>query len=319
MKVSVIIPVYNVEAYVGDALQSILDQTLRDFEIICVNDGSTDGSWNVVSRFSHSDARIRLYENPSNMGAAAARNAGLEQAKGEYVYFLDADDQIVPDTLEKLYKKARESSLDFVVFCARFIYEDRCFEERFQTNPSVFKGTYPDVLSGRELFLLWMKYWDWIPAPPRFFYRRQFLEKHSLRFPTGLLHEDEIFTFDVLMQAVRVHVLKETLFLRRFRSNSSMTGKVTIRNVEACLWILQHAAAHPAIRSDASLRDAASFYRKKSRRKPGENMRQPALKANSSHAGSLLFFLSSSRYTQWKPVFPTASTVSFPRILLILN
>ena len=76
MKVSVIIPVYNVEAYVGDALQSILDQTLRDFEIICVNDGSTDGSWNVVSRFSHSDARICLYENPSNMGPPLRETQG---------------------------------------------------------------------------------------------------------------------------------------------------------------------------------------------------------------------------------------------------
>lgn len=263
MKVSVVIPVYNVEAYVESALRSVLKQTLQDFEIICVNDASTDNSWNVVRGIAQSDPRIRLYENAVNGGAAATRNTGMTKARGEYLYFLDADDMIVPDALEKLYKKAHESALDVLAFCSSFIYEKRQFEEAFSANPSVFKGTYPDVLSGKELYVLWMKYWDWMPLQQRLFYKRQFLMDHSLRFPPGLLHEDEIFTFDVLMCANRVHVSDEILFLRRFRAGSLMTGAVTARNVEACLKILQHTAASADVRSDPELSKAAAVYRKK--------------------------------------------------------
>ena len=263
MKVSVIIPVYNVESYVEAAIRSVQGQTFQDLEIICVNDASTDRSAQVIRQLAQADSRIRLYENTVNSGAAAARNKGLTYAQGDYIYFLDADDEIVPDALEKLSVKAEHDNLDMISFCARFIYEDPRYEETFGTNHSVFKGRYPEMLAGKELFVLWMQYWDWIPAPPRFFYRRLFLEENALRFPEGLLHEDEIFTFDVLMAAKRTHILNEKLLLRRFRYNSAMTGGVTIRNVEACLHILQHAASCPAVRSDDRLRNAAAFYRKK--------------------------------------------------------
>ena len=263
MKISVVIPVYNVEAYVEAALRSVLSQTLQDFEIVCVNDASTDGSWNVVKSIAHGEPRIRLYENEENAGAAVTRNRGMELARGEYLYFLDADDMIVPEALEKLYQKACESSLDVLTFCSAFIYEEQQLADAFSTNPSVFKGAYPDVLSGKDLYILWMQYWDWMPLQQRFFYSRQFLTENALRFPAGLLHEDEIFTFDVLMRAGRVHVSNEILFLRRFRPGSLMTGTITIRNVEACLQILQHTAASPDIRSDPALTKAACIYRTK--------------------------------------------------------
>lgn len=263
MKVSIIIPLFNEESYIEAAIRSVQGQTLQDLEIICVDDASKDQSVRVVRQMARTDCRIRLYENAVNGGAAATRNQGLTYAQGEYVYFLDGDDEIVPDAMEKLCAKADEDDLDLIAFSARFIYEDPGYEEVFGKNHSAFKGRYPEVLSGTELFVLWMKYWDWIPAPSRFFYRKSFLEKHALCFPEGNMHEDEIFTFDVLMAAERAHILNEALYLRRFRPNSVMTGGPTIRNVESCLYILQHVASSPAVRRDDRLRIAASFYRKK--------------------------------------------------------
>ena len=263
-RVSVIIPVYNVEPYIEECLDSVRNQTLRDLEILCIDDCSTDGSWALVERAAGEDERIRLERNPKNLGLASTRNAGLSLARGEYVYFLDADDRILPEALEKLEKAASEERLDAVVFCASFVFEDDALKERFYTNPAVFKGSYPDTLSGKELYVKWMQIWDWIPSQPRFFYRRAFLEEFGIRFVDGMLHEDESFAFDVLMHARRIQARPEQWFVRRFRENSIMTARPTMKNVEGCITILQHiAASFSLFRQDEALSEAVNFYRKK--------------------------------------------------------
>ena len=264
MKVSVIIPVYNVEAYVGECLESVRRQTLRDLEIICIDDCSQDGSGQVLRQAAAEDPRIRIYRNEKNAGLASARNRGLSLAGGEYVYFLDADDLIVPDALEKLCERADRNRLDAIVFCASFIYENPGLEERFHRNPAVFKSEYPDTLTGRELYIRWMQVWDWMPSQPRYFYRRSFLEEYGIRFPDGALHEDESFAFDVLMAARRIQARPERWFIRRFRESSIMTGGVTMKNVDGCIRILQHiAAARSLYLEDEALLGAVDFYRKK--------------------------------------------------------
>ena len=263
MKISVIIPMFNVGPYIENAVRSVQSQTLQDFEIICVDDASTDRSADAVREMSADDSRIRLFELAANSGAAAARNEGLRHAQGEYIYFLDADDQILPDTLEKLYDRACRDDAEVIAFCAKFIYEDPGYEEKFGNEHSVFKRAYPDVLAGRELFILWMEYWDWVPGPPFYFYRKAFLDDNGIRFREGMLHEDEIFTFDVMMAAKRVRVLNEVLYLRLFRAGSSTTGDTGIRNVEACISILQYVSDFSRSLSDDRLREAASIYRSK--------------------------------------------------------
>ena len=238
--VSVIIPVYNVEKYVGDCLKSVQNQTLKEIEILCINDAGTDGGWEIVKRAAEEDGRIRLFENGVNTGLSAVRNRGLSQAKGKFVYFLDSDDGIRPEALEKLAETAEKDGLDAVTFSSELLFETEEFREKFGTNPAVYRGDYPDVYCGKDLMIRWMENNDWIPLQQRFFYRRGFLEGNGLRFMEGILHEDEIFTFDVLMRARRIRVLKDPWFLRRYRADSIMTRKTGMKNVEGCVRILQH-------------------------------------------------------------------------------
>ncbi|MBO4637373.1 MAG: glycosyltransferase [Clostridiales bacterium] len=263
MKVSVVIPVYNVGPYIGDAVRSVCDQTFSDLEIIVVDDCGTDDSMDRVRRIATEDPRIRIIKNPHNLGLAGARNRGLSEAAGDYVYFLDGDDMIVPDAISKLYEKTVADDTDAVVFEADFIYENDELKEKFKSNPARFKGDYEGVYEGRELFVKWMDHWDWMPSQPRFFYKRSFLTDNTIRYRDGMLHEDEIFTFDVLMNAKSIEVIKEPYFIRRFRASSIMTGGVSKRNVDGCLQILKRVRDEKAKTGDNRLKDAFDFYSQK--------------------------------------------------------
>ena len=121
-KVSVIIPVYNGESYLEQCLDSIIGQTLKEIEIICVNDGSKDRTQQILEKYAEKDSRIQII-NQENGGAGAARNAGLRIARGEYLSILDGDDFFEPDMLEKAYKKAKESRAELLVFGSDQYYE----------------------------------------------------------------------------------------------------------------------------------------------------------------------------------------------------
>lgn len=114
VKISVIVPVYNVEIYLAECLDSILGQTLQDLEIICVNDGSTDGSLEILRRYAEKDIRIRII-NQDNAGAGAARNNGAMLAKGKYIGFVDSDDTLFPTMYEELFEKAISTNADMVI------------------------------------------------------------------------------------------------------------------------------------------------------------------------------------------------------------
>lgn len=260
MKVSVIIPVYNVGPYIEEAVRSVTDQTLSDLQIIVVDDRGTDDSMERVSRLASEDTRISIISNPENLGLASSRNAGLSRAEGEYVYFLDGDDKIVPDALQKLYDLAVRDDLEAVLFEADFIYENEELQKKFSSNPAMFKGDYEGVKSGRDLYVRMMDNWDWMPSQPRWFYRRSFLIGNGLQYTDGMLHEDEIFTFDVMMSVKRMEILKEQLFIRRFRASSIMTGTVTKASVDGCIRILQRVRGEQKKISDPALSKAMDFY-----------------------------------------------------------
>ena len=126
-KVSVIIPVYNTEKYLRKCLDSVCNQTLSDIEIICVNDCSTDNSFEILKKYASKDDRIKLIDFKENKGAAVARNTGIDEAKGEYIGFVDSDDFIDLDFYEKLYNKAIETGAD--VTKSNLIFENFCNED----------------------------------------------------------------------------------------------------------------------------------------------------------------------------------------------
>ena len=126
-KVSVIIPVYNVEKYLGECLDSVLRQTLEDIEIICVDDGSTDGSAKMLAEYAAKDPRIRIITQ-ANAGLSAARNVGMDAATGKYIYFLDSDDYIKDDAMEKCFSICERDGLDQLVFNSECLFEDESMD-----------------------------------------------------------------------------------------------------------------------------------------------------------------------------------------------
>lgn len=220
IKVSVIVPVYNVEKYVGDCLDSLEKQTLDDIEIIIVNDGSTDNSDSIIQKYVSRNNNFTVIEQ-CNKGLSAARNAGLEIAKGEYVYFLDSDDYILKTTLEQLYVKAKKNNLDVLKFVA-FTLEELSNELNWNVNSGYkYKGEYLNVYNGMELLGKFIDNDDTgYPSCCLMLIKRATIEKEHLRFYEGIIHEDNLFHWQVMSISERVMVLNEPLYCRRIRNGS---------------------------------------------------------------------------------------------------
>lgn len=228
-KVSVIIPVYNTEAFVAETLQSILNQTLKEIEVIVVNDGSTDGSLAIVNEIARSDDRVQVYSQ-KNQGQSVARNTGVDKAHGEFVYFMDSDDLLLPNALRVCYDRCCKQNLDFVFFDGDVFCEEGCptlgwdYHRTLEFNEKkVFEGQY---LLSRMLDTFTHRAVPWL-----LFIRFSFMEAISLRFYPGIIHEDELFTVILYLKAARVGCLKHCFAKHRIRGNSTMTNKYAYRNV----------------------------------------------------------------------------------------
>lgn len=230
-KVSVIIPVYNVELYLKECLDSVINQSLTDIEIICVNDGSTDQSLEILLEYKE-EKRISIYSQ-ENAGVSAARNLGVKQAKGQYIYFMDSDDKLVPDALEKLFKSADEQKLD-VIYCDAWSFaETEEFEQRAEEyGRSYARGRhYSGVWSGPALMKEMLLHGEYRVPVWMQMIRKEYLIENEIWFCEGILHEDNAFTFEVMIRAERVSHVHEKLFFRRVRKGSIMTNTVVFENV----------------------------------------------------------------------------------------
>ncbi|WP_234110743.1 glycosyltransferase family 2 protein [Chryseobacterium sp. R2A-55] len=192
---SVIIPVFNTAIYLRDCLESILAQSFHDFEIICINDGSTDMSLQVLKDFAEKDPRIVVIDQ-NNQGVSAARNAGLEMATGKYVGFVDGDDTIEKDFILKLFQKAEESEADAVY-------------TRLTRNHHF--GRFTNVIDRQEIVddLLPLFFWqDNFNSVCIKIFRLEIIREHQIRFPSGTQHgEDAQFNIEFLMKAQRISIL----------------------------------------------------------------------------------------------------------------
>ena len=214
VKISVIIPVYNVEDYLRECLDSVINQTLDDIEIICVNDGSTDGSLDILN--SYDDGRIRIISQ-ENRGLSASRNVGLDNATGDYICFLDSDDYLKLTALEELYPILEEKSLDFVMFKLRD-FDNESGEEL--ENPyfdmvELKKIVKDNVFShedvGKPIFH------TSVSIPGKIF-RHDFIK--DMKFPEGLIFEDNPFFTEAMLKARRIFIYDEYLYFRRIRKGS---------------------------------------------------------------------------------------------------
>lgn len=219
-KVSVIIPVYNVEKYLRQCLDSVVGQTLQDIEIICVNDSSTDKSLSILKEFQERDKRIRIIEQ-ENAGAGAARNRGMSVAKGKYLSFLDSDDFFEKDMLEKAYNMAEEDQVDFVVYKSDQYHTE---EDKFiQTTWVVRENEIPPYhpFNHRQMtsnvfkvFVGWA--WDKL-------YRRDFVETHKLQFQEQRTSNDMLFVFSALVLAKKIAIVPQILAHQRRDAKDSLS------------------------------------------------------------------------------------------------
>ncbi len=219
-QVSVIIPVYNAEKYLNQCMDSIINQTLRDIEIICVDDGSSDHSLDILKEYQEKDNRVKVISQ-KNGGAGAARNNGLRQASGEYLSFLDSDDFFEPDMLEMALENAEKYQADFVVFHSdQFHMDKNCLVDvpwviRKKDIPPYMPFTYRQLTDNVfKTFVGWA--WDKL-------YRRSFVEEHELWFQEQRTTNDMLFVFSGLVVAKRIAVVDKVLAHQRRGSSESLS------------------------------------------------------------------------------------------------
>lgn len=222
MKISIIIPVYNTSKYLEKCLGSLVNQTLKDIEIVCIDDGSTDNSLEILKDFVTKDKRIQVLTQ-KNQGQSVARNAGIRAAQGEYIGFIDSDDWADETMFEKLYDNAKTYNSD-IAMCSITMYDEKSgtyntkdpymtldlFDKSFENRAFNYKDTL------KFLFRICVTPWNKI-------YRRKFLSDKNLLFIEGLNYEDNVFNLQTLVEAKNISLIKENLVYYRKNSETSYT------------------------------------------------------------------------------------------------
>lgn len=248
--ISVIIPVYNAEKYLRECLDSVCGQTLQDIEIICVDDGSVDGSAGILGEYAAEDSRISVISQ-SNAGAGAARNRGMEAASGEYLAFIDADDFWKPQLLEKAYEQAEKYDADLC------LYQNAVYDEITGSAAGV---PYAAWLPSSSQAFRPAEYADRLfqmtaPAPGYRIYRRDMIRKYGLTFLPQHIAEDIYFVFLSMAFAERICFIREVYaFLRRGIGS----------NLSSALWKYPRETHHSLLQIRSRLEEAGLYetYRK---------------------------------------------------------
>ena len=219
VKLSIIVPVYNTEKYIVNCLDSLVNQNLEEIEIICVNDGSTDRSLEILERYAGEDERIRIITK-ENDGLGAARNTGIDAAQGKYIGFVDSDDFADPNMFRLLVKAAESADADVAIGNVYLYYDDSKKtvpyrdQKFYQTlnRVGVFRAKdVPEIVENIGV-------WDRI-------YRRQFIENHKLRNPEHVIYEDALFSFQTSVLAERLVECSEAVYFYRKNTGSAITDK----------------------------------------------------------------------------------------------
>jgi len=220
-KVSIIIPVYNVEDYLVECLHSVITQTFKDIEIILVDDGSTDRSLEIINSFAGKDERIKIIHQ-TNSGVSAARNTGICASSGEYVLFVDSDDMIMPNSVEKLYKKANETGSDLLLGNALSCASNAPISVGFKRNAELNSQA---GISGEECYIKLMNVSNaFPPLVYLFFMKQELIIRKKLFFKKGIIHEDELWCIQAMLNATRVTMIDFNYYYYRKREGSLMNS-----------------------------------------------------------------------------------------------
>lgn len=218
-EISVIVPVYNAERYVAECLDALCAQTFEDIEILCVDDGSVDGTGHILSSYADKDRRVRILTQP-NAGPAAARNLGLKNANGRYIMFCDADDWYQFDCCEQMLKLMEREKPDIAVCRCNVVLEELDAKKREHTAAEAFYNSREeglrrmnDELRVTTSVVLWNK-----------IFRREFIERFGIYFPEGCEHDDDAFWMLCGLFADSIYFSTRRLYNYRIRANSIMSN-----------------------------------------------------------------------------------------------
>lgn len=219
IKISFIVPVYNVQEYIEECINSLLKQSIDNFEIVVIDDGSVDNSILLVEKIK--DSRIRIIKR-KNGGLGAARNTGLQEAVGEYIAFIDSDDFIKDnECYEKMYNIAQRDNSDIVSGNGIIYYS----KEKSIVMRRDLKFKNCKYMDGEEFLLLSLVTKRMYAPVWLNIYNREFLIKNNLSFQEGLLHEDELFTPQVVLKANRISIYDDEFYMYRQRNGSIINSK----------------------------------------------------------------------------------------------
>ena len=223
VKISVIMPVFNAEKYLKEAIDSVLNQSFRDIEVLCVDDGSTDNSLEMLYEFKKNDNRVQVYHQENN-GGGAARNLVLPKAKGKYIYFMDADDIIELNAFQQFYNLAEEKNVDFII-CRAIDYNsdtDEYYKEEYFYMDTLYNHVGDEIFNWRDIGEL---IFNISVTPWGKFFDRKFVINSGARFAEGLIFHDNIFFWEMLFNSKRIYFYDEVLCYRRVHSKSSVESK----------------------------------------------------------------------------------------------
>ena len=235
MKVSIILPVYNVGPYLEETLQCLTSQSLSDIEIIAVNDGSTDNSEAILKKYQQQDSRVSYFNQP-NQGQSAARNHALKHATGEYIYFMDSDDKADFNLLQLCYDYAQQTRADFIFFDGKKLMEDGA-------NPVAWNYQRTHLLEenkrydGEALLNLMLDTKKHNCVVWLLFIRKAYLDRINLHFYEGIIHEDELYTTILTLSSDNIYCLKRSMVSHRIRSASTMGISYSKRNINCYLTV----------------------------------------------------------------------------------
>ena len=228
--ISVIVPVYNIEKYLSRCIDSILDQTYKNWEAIFVNDGSTDNSLKILEEYKKRDKRIKIIDK-KNAGSGAARNDGIENSKGEYIAFLDSDDWYEKNFLEKLYNNLIENNSDVSMCNPKMTYDN--IEKNSKINTYFFKNVELDKTPEKILGILAM------PVVWNKLYKKDIIVKNKIRFPNYSFCEDVEFLYKTFLYVNKVSKIEDDLYNYYQRKNSA-TKKIKEEAIEQVYKVLEN-------------------------------------------------------------------------------
>ena len=237
VKISVILPVYNVAPYLDETFGSLINQSLKDIEIIAVNDGSTDQSEAIIRKYMQQDSRINYFFQ-ENQGQSVARNLALQHATGKYIYMMDSDDILYdPNALQICYEYAEKNIADFIFFDGDILQEEDA--EHISWNYKRTKSLEEDKpYDGNSLLNLMLDLRKHNCVVWLLLINHDYLNRLGLSFYPGIIHEDELFTTKLTLQSQKIYCLKKSFVKHRVRSASTMGKRYSKRNINCYLTVI---------------------------------------------------------------------------------